>query len=76
MPASVNPFLIAQLNPILYSYERKTQEKPIIVRRVPSAYFYPFSLWPLPKYPADGSEDYEGYHTRSIKYVQVKKNKR
>ncbi|CAK1542058.1 unnamed protein product [Leptosia nina] len=57
--------------------ERKnTQERPIIVRRVPSAYFYPFSLWPLPKYPVTEGEEYDRYHTRSIKYVQVQQNKR
>ncbi|XP_038221842.1 acetylcholine receptor subunit beta-like 2 isoform X5 [Zerene cesonia] len=42
-------------NKKMESKERKTiQEKPIIIRRVPSAYFYPFSLWPLPKYSVRG----------------------
>ncbi|CAG4935714.1 unnamed protein product [Colias eurytheme] len=57
--------------------ERKTiQEKPIIIRRVPSAYFYPFSLWPLPKYSVGENEEFESYHVRSIKNVQVRQNKR
>ncbi|XP_063383370.1 acetylcholine receptor subunit beta-like 2 isoform X2 [Cydia fagiglandana] len=34
--------------------DSKVQEKTIVVRRMPNAYFYPFSLWPLPKFPDRG----------------------
>ncbi|XP_047995865.1 acetylcholine receptor subunit beta-like 2 isoform X3 [Leguminivora glycinivorella] len=34
--------------------ETKVQEKSIVVRRMPNAYFYPYSLWPLPKFPNRG----------------------
>ncbi|CAB3244834.1 unnamed protein product [Arctia plantaginis] len=30
---------------------KMVQEETIVVRRLPNAYFYPFSLWPLPKFP-------------------------
>ncbi|KPI97114.1 Acetylcholine receptor subunit beta-like 2 [Papilio xuthus] len=30
------------------------QDQTIAVRRMPIAYFYPFSLWPLPRYPNRG----------------------
>ncbi|XP_068622460.1 acetylcholine receptor subunit beta-like 2 isoform X1 [Battus philenor] len=33
---------------------RVMQEKTIAVRRMPIAYFYPFSLWPMPRYPSRG----------------------
>ncbi|XP_052742415.1 acetylcholine receptor subunit beta-like 2 isoform X4 [Bicyclus anynana] len=31
--------------------QNMAQERSIVIRRVPKAYAYPFSLWPLPKYP-------------------------
>ncbi|XP_064072995.1 acetylcholine receptor subunit beta-like 2 isoform X3 [Vanessa tameamea] len=34
--------------------EKMPQERTIVIRRVPNAYLYPFSLWPLPKYPITG----------------------
>ncbi|XP_063894929.1 acetylcholine receptor subunit beta-like 2 isoform X2 [Helicoverpa armigera] len=33
---------------------KMVQEETIVVRRLPNAYFYPFSLWPLPKYQVRG----------------------
>ncbi|PZC83984.1 hypothetical protein B5X24_HaOG206330 [Helicoverpa armigera] len=36
---------------------KMVQEETIVVRRLPNAYFYPFSLWPLPKYQVRDHED-------------------
>lgn len=37
------------------------QEETIVVRRLPNAYFYPFSLWPLPKYQVRGEHHIHRY---------------
>ncbi|XP_045775319.1 acetylcholine receptor subunit beta-like 2 isoform X4 [Maniola jurtina] len=34
--------------------ENMAQEKTIVIRKVPNAYFIPISLWPVPKYPISG----------------------
>ncbi|VVD05793.1 unnamed protein product [Leptidea sinapis] len=52
------------------------QEKPIVVRRVLHAHLYPFSLWPLPKFSNQDNEDFDEYHIRRIKRVQIQQNNR
>ncbi|KAJ2949446.1 hypothetical protein O0L34_g15362 [Tuta absoluta] len=57
---------------------KMVQENSIVVRRMPNAYFYPFSLWPLPKFPArEHGESIESFHyKRNLNNIQIKQNKR
>ncbi|CAH2049141.1 unnamed protein product, partial [Iphiclides podalirius] len=54
------------------------QDKTIAVRRMPIAYFYPFSLWPLPRYPNRDRDDSEVKYRyrRSLQIYQIKNNER
>ncbi|CAG9565929.1 unnamed protein product [Danaus chrysippus] len=53
------------------------QERTIVIRRVPNAYIYPFSLWPLPKNPVldDRTVEYI-YNGKTLKKIKVENNKR
>ncbi|KPJ04919.1 hypothetical protein RR46_00783 [Papilio xuthus] len=42
------------------------QDQTIAVRRMPIAYFYPFSLWPLPRYPNRDREESDQKYRRSL----------
>ncbi|KAJ0175010.1 hypothetical protein K1T71_009151 [Dendrolimus kikuchii] len=35
---------------------KMVHDRAILVRRLPKAYYYPFSLWPIPKVPVDAEE--------------------
>ncbi|KAJ8718635.1 hypothetical protein PYW08_002872 [Mythimna loreyi] len=43
---------------------KMVQEETIVVRRLPNAYFYPFSLWPLPKYQVRDEDPHESFPYR------------
>lgn len=45
---------------------KKVQVDTIVVRRMHNAYFYPYNLWPLPKYNARDNEEFQEFpHIRS-----------
>ncbi|RVE43613.1 hypothetical protein evm_011733 [Chilo suppressalis] len=49
----------------------------VVVRKIPVAYFYPFSLWPVPKYQPRSREDtHEIHHYKRNQKNVHRKNKR
>ncbi|CAH0718169.1 unnamed protein product, partial [Brenthis ino] len=57
--------------------EKMAQERTIVIRRVPNAYVYPFSLWPLPKYPIREDQTVEYiYNGKALKKLKIDRDKR